>query len=137
MKRVLTLLATLLLSTFVFANTYKVEKVSGKVFLIDKLGNQTVVEVGQALSSEDIIKIGFDSKVILSGDGITAIIKTAVSAAPVEILFNKNKPKKGSLKKASISKASDVGAEVTGSRSGVSTAASRASDAKEDLDWAE
>lgn len=74
---------------------------------------------------------------ILSCNGVNALSKTPEHAIPIDDWFVKNRNPKGKLKKASIVKASNVAPDVEKSRPGVATAASRASDAKEDFEWDE
>lgn len=137
MKKIFSFLVMLLFAGILFADTYKVESVKGKVFRLDGLGNQVKIEKNDLLESETILKIGVSSELILSCNGVKALSKTPEHAIPIDDWFVKNRTPKGKLKKASVVKASNVAPDIEKSRPGVATAASRASDAKEDFTWDE
>lgn len=137
MKKIFSFLVILLFTGILFADTYKVESVKGKVFRLDGLGNQVKIEKNDLLESETILKIGVSSELILSCNGVKTLSKTPEHAIPIDDWFVKNRTPKGKLKKASVVKVSNVAPDVEKSRSGVATAASRASDAKEDFTWDE
>lgn len=137
MKKIFSFLVTLLFAGILFADTYKVENVKGKVFRLDGLGNQIKIEKNEVLNSNTILKIGISSELTLSCNGVKVLSKTPVNAIPIDDWFVKNRALKGGLKKATVVKASEVAPDVEKSRPGVATAASRASDAKEDFDWDE
>lgn len=137
MKKIFSVLVILLFARVLFADTYKVENVKGKVFRLDDLGNQVKIEKNDLLDSKAILKIGVNSELFLSCNGVNALSKTPEHAIPVDDWFVRNRAPKGGLKKISIMKASSVAPDIEKSRPGVVTAASRASDAKEDFDWDE
>lgn len=137
MKKIFSFLVILLFAGALFADTYKVENVKGKVFRLDDLGNQVKIEKNDLLESKTILKIGVNSELFLSCNGVNAFSKAPEHAIPVDDWFVRNRTPKGGLKKISIMKASSVAPEIEKSRVTPATAASRASDAKEDFDWDE
>ncbi len=137
MKKIFSFLVILLFAGILFADTYKVESVKGKVFRLDDLGNQVKIEKNEVLDSNTILKIGLSSELTLSCNGVKALSKIPINAIPIDDWFVKNRALKGGLKKATVVKASEVAPDVEKSRPGVATAASRASDAKEDFEWDE
>ena len=137
MKKIFSFLIILLFTGVLFADTYKVENVKGKVFRLDDLGNQVKLEKNDLLESKTILKIGVNSELFLSCNGVNALSKNPEHAIPVDDWFVRNRTPKGGLKKISIMKASSVAPEIEKSRVTPATAASRASDAKEDFDWDE
>ena len=134
MKKILTIIIMNLLFATVFAESYKVLDVVGKVYV----GSEQVA-VGQVLSEEDILNVRPQATITLQiFDGIEKRTfkgpnnKIAVKNAWVESAIGK-----GGLKKGTIVKASAVAPAIESTRKGVATAASRASEAKEDFEWDE
>lgn len=68
---------------------------------------------------------------------VKAFSKVPEHVISAEAWFSKNKTVKGKIKKATIAKTSSVAPAAEKSRQGVATAASRASEAKEDFTWDE
>ena len=137
MKKIFSFLVTLLFAGILFAESYKVESVKGQIFRLDGLGNQIKVEKDEILESETILKIGLNSELTLSCKDVRAFSKVPEHAISAETWFSKNKTVKGKIKKATIVKTSNVAPAVEKSRAAPVTAASRASEAKEDLEWNE
>lgn len=114
------------LSFSLFAETYTVLDIYG----IAKIEGSGAVVKGQELNDDDCITIiGFkdyvklDNNLYIYGPVKNKKVKDAVS-----------KPK---LKKGNIVRASQVAPDIEKTREAVATAASRASEAKEDFDWVE
>lgn len=115
------------------AGSYKVEKVTGKVTYEDG-GAWKTVAVGQELSAGTNINTALNSSVVIN-DGSSSVTIKAMQKGDVEKLVASGAGK-GGLKKASVAK-STVAGKSNGAQSGVSTASSRASEAKSDLEWDE
>ena len=120
---------------FAATGSYVVEAVVGNVTYEAAPGKFEKVTVGQELSASTVLKTGLNSSVDINFEGKKITIK-AKQNGTVESLYVAAAPTKGGLKKQSIAKADAVDS-ADGSREGVSTASSRASDAKEDYTWAE
>lgn len=134
MKKILTIIIMNLLFATVFAESYKVLDVVGKVYV-----DSEQVAVGQVLSDEDILNVRPQAAITLQiFEGVEKRTfkgpnnKIAVKNAWVESGFGKN-----GLKKMTIVKANAVAPDIGTTRKGVATAASRASEAKEDFEWDE
>jgi len=115
------------------AGSYKVEKLTGKV-TYDSNGEWKAVTAGQELSSDTNISVALNSSLVVN-DGAASVTIKAMQKGTLEKLAATGAGK-GGLKKASIAK-NNVAGKANGAQSGVSTASSRASEAKSDLDWAE
>ena len=137
MKKLFALLLVLFTGTMLFAATesYVVKAVVGNVTFEVKAGVFEKVAVGQELSASTVLKTGLNSSVDINFEGKKITIK-AKQNGTVESLYVAAAPTKGGLKKQSIAKADAVDS-ADGSREGVSTASSRASEAKEDFTWDE
>lgn len=137
MKKLFALLLVLFTGTMLFAaaNAYVVESVTGDVKYESAPGKFTPVKVGQELSASTKIKTGLNASVVVKYDGKSITIK-AKQTGTIEDLFIAAAPTKGGLKKQSIAKADAVD-DADGKREGVSTASSRASEAKADYSWDE
>jgi hypothetical protein len=134
MKKILTIIIMNLLFATIFAETYKVTNVVGKVFV-----DSEQVVVGQVLSDEDILNVRPQAAITLQiFEGTEKRTfkgpnnKIAVKNAWIESGFGK-----GGLKKMTIVRANAVAPDIEKTRPGVQTAASRASEAKEDFEWDE
>ena len=122
-KFLIAILMTMIFS--MYAETYTVIKVSGRAQTTNG-----AISTGQELDGEQLVTIkGFnnyiklDNNLYIYGPIINKKVKDAVE-----------KPR---LKKGKVVKASEIAPDVEGTRPGVATAASRASDAKEDFEWDE
>ena len=138
MKKLFALLLVLFTGTMLFAasNAYVVESVTGDVKYESAPGKFDKVKVGQELSASTVIKTGLSSSLVVKYDGKSITIKAKQGPATIEQLFIAAAPTKGGLKKQSIAKADAVDS-ADGKREGVSTASSRASEAKADYSWDE
>lgn len=120
------LIAILMLFSFsVFAEKYTVLAIHGRAQ--NQMG---AISVGQELDDEEVISVlGFSDSIKL--DGNKYIFGPFKNKKVKDVISG---PK---LKKGKVVKASEVAPSIEKSRPGVATAASRASDAKEDLEWDE
>ena len=138
MKKLLVLLSVLFAGTMLFAasnDVYVVEDIVGNATVEVAPGQFDKLVIGQELKASSVINTGLNSSVVLVSNGKKITIK-AKQKGTVESLFLAAASTKGGLKMQSIAKAN---AEDTanGKREGVSTASSRASEAKEDFAWEE
>ena len=135
MKRGLAFVVAALLSVcFAFAEgSYVVKSVKGKVQYEVSPGKMENIKVGQTLSSSTVVSIGSKSSVVLTFEGKDITI-SAMKKGTVDKLTAKGS---GSLTAGGTVAGNNVSGNSSGSKSGVSTASSRASSAKEDLDWAD
>lgn len=122
-KFLITILMTMIFS--MYAEIYTVIKVSGRAQTTNG-----AISTGQELDGEQLVTIkGFndyiklDNNLYIYGPIINKKVKDAVE-----------KPR---LKKGKVVRASEIAPDVESTRPGVATAASRASDAKEDFEWDE
>lgn len=120
------MLAILMMLSFsLFAEKYTVLAIHGRAQ--NKMG---AISVGQELDDEDVISVlGISDNIKL--DGNKYIFGPFKNKKVKDVISG---PK---LKKGKIVKASQVAPDIEKSRPGVATAASRASDAKEDFEWDE
>ena len=137
MKKLFALLLVLFTGTMLFAasGSYVVEAVVGNVTYEAKPGVFEKVTVGQELSASTVLKTGLNSSVDINFDGKKITIKAKQNGS-VESLYVAATPTKGGLKKSAVAKADAVDS-ADGTREGVATASSRASEAKEDFTWEE
>lgn len=131
MKKFLTIIFAFILTATVFAESYKVKEVYGKVMFEDG----TRIFEGQELEGEASIKVFPSAYIILVQDGKIRKINSSQKGT-VNELYAKAFKSNG-LKKMKIADASHVAPPSEGTRKGVATAASRASEAKEDFEWDE
>ena len=118
------------------ADSYKVEKVTGKVTYEAAPGTWKNVTVGQEISATTNINTSLNSTLVVTGGSGTATIKAMQKGTIASLASASAGTSGGGLKKATVTK-SKVGGTTNGSQSGVSTASSRASEAKEDALWDE
>ena len=123
-------------SMFAAGGTYKVKSVSGKVTYEATPGNWKNVAVGQELSASTVINTSLNSTLVIVLDDKDVTIKAMQKGTVDSLASAATGVAKGGLKKNSF-KASSVGDEVSGNSKGTATASSRASGAKEDVDWDE
>lgn len=138
-KSFLVAVLAIFMSASIFAaasDVYKVKSLTGKVTYEATPGNWKNVTVGQELSASTVLNTSLNSSVvILLGDQEITI--KAMQKGTVDSLAGASTGlAKSGLKKNSL-KASSVGDEVSGNSKGTATASSRASEAKEDVDWDE
>ena len=134
MKKFLSFIFAFVLMTSVFATSYKVVNITGKVFV-----NNTQVEIEQVLDDEDVLNVRPQAAITLQPiDKIEKrTFKTANNHITVKDAWVQSAIGKGGLKKMKIADASHIAPPVDRPREAVATAASRASEAKEDFEWDE
>lgn len=121
----------------VFAEAgYKVKSVIGKVQYEAAPGTWKSVKKGQELSPSTVVNTGLDSKLILVFGDKTITIKQMQKGTIEKLALVLESGKDGIKKGVAVTK-NNVNGDADGSTKGVATASSRASDAKEDLDWEE
>ena len=136
-KYVLTAVLAVFTAAFIFAasGTYKVQAVVGKVQYEAAPGSWKTVTKGQELAPSTVINTGLNSKLVLLMDDKTITIKP-MQKGTIEKLALATGNGKGSLSKDTEVTKADVKDDVSATK-GVATASSRASEAKEDVDWDE
>jgi len=115
--------------------TYKVESVTGKVQYEVTPGSWKNVTVGQELSAATVINTSLNSSLVISAGGSKITIK-AMQKGTVESLSAVASTGAGGIKKTTLS-STTIADDVEGTSKSVVTASSRASEAKEDIDWDE
>ena len=128
---VLVVLAFFMSVSMFAAGSYKVISVTGKVTFEAAPETWKNVAVGQELSASTVLNTSLNSSVVIAKEDGSEITIKAMQKGTIDSLVGvaSSKGKKGVIKTSSV--ADDV--EVTSK--GTATASSRASDAKEDLDW--
>lgn len=132
-KRIFALILTAIVSVCaVFAQgSYVVKSVKGTVKYEAEGGVKKVVKVGQTLSATTIIDVGLNSTLVLEMDGEEFTVKAMSKGALDKVAIGNSKGlKKGGAVAGGVK--GDGGAGKS-----VSTASSRASEAKEDVEWDE
>lgn len=134
MKKFLSFIFAFVLITSVFATSYKVVNITGKVFV-----NNAQVEIEQVLDDEDVLNVRPQAAITLQPiDKIEKrTFKSANNHITVKDAWVQSAIGKGSLKKMKIADASHIAPPSDKPRQAVATAASRASEAKEDFEWDE
>ena len=134
MKKFLSFIFAFVLMTSVFATSYKVVNITGKVFV-----NNTQVEIEQVLDDEDVLNVRPQAAITLQPiDKIEKrTFKSANNHITVKDAWVQSAIGKGGLKKMKIADASHIAPPSDKPRQAVATAASRASEAKEDFEWDE
>lgn len=122
---------------FLFAENFTVKAVTGKVTYEASAGKFSDLTVGKTIAGSTIINTSLNSTVTLTAEDGSEVVIKAMSKGPVDSLVAAfAKSSKGLKKNPALAK-TDVAGESKGGSSGTATASSRASEAKEDLDWDE
>lgn len=134
MKKIFFVLIICFFAGTLFANSYKVVNIVGKVYT-----DNILVEEGQVLNDEDILNVRPQAKITLQPiDGIEKrTYKQPNNKISVKEVWVMSAVGKQGLKKGTIASAKEIAPVIEGTRKGVATAASRASEAKEDFTWDE
>ena len=133
MKKSLLIFAALAFIATAFAGDYVVKSVKGKVQFESAPGEWKDVTVGQTLSSSTNLNTSLNSSIVVTSDGKNFTIKAMQKGDVAALVSNAGS---GGIKKGAINTKS-VAANSDGSTKGVATASSRASEAKEDVEWEE
>lgn len=136
MKRLVSILVTLFVFGTVFATSFKVVDVEGKVFYGT---SQNEVQVGDTLEEDIVLNVRPQSKITLQLIDSTEkrTFKNPNNKIAVKDMWVRSAIGKQRLKKMTVVKATPVAPDIDRVRPGVQTAASRASEAKEDFIWDE
>jgi len=119
-----------------FAADYTVTGVTGKVQYESAPGTWKDIAKGDVLSGTSMINTGLNSKLVLSIDNDTITIKPMQKGTIEKLLQTSGVVKSGAKGKLNVAKG-EAAEESTVKSKGISTASSRASQAKEDLEWDE
>ena len=119
-----------------FCADYTVASVTGKVQYESAPGTWKDIAKGDVLSASTVINTGLNSKLVLKCDDDTLTIKPMQKGAIEKILSSSGVVKSGAKGKLNVAQAETADDEVVKSK-GISTASSRASEAKEDVEWDE
>ena len=136
MKRLVSILVTFFVFGTVFATSFKVVDVEGKVFYGT---SQNEVQVGDTLEDDIILNVRPQSKITLQpvDSAEKRTFKNPNNKIAVKDIWIRSAIGKQGLKKMTVVKAAQVVPDIDRVRPGVQTAASRASEAKEDFTWDE
>ena len=135
-KKMFALVLTAIVSVCaVFAQgSYVVKSVKGNVKYEAEAGIKKAVKVGQTLSASTFVDVGLNSSLVLELDGEEITVKAMTKGALDKVAPAKTTStsglKSGGLRTSTVAK-------DTGVSKSVSTASSRASEAKEDVEWDE
>lgn len=130
---VLVVLAFFMSVSMFAAGSYKVVSVTGKVTFEAAPETWKNVAVGQELSASTVLNTSLNSSVVIALDDGKEITIKAMQKGTVDSLVGLASNK--GLKKSGGIKSSSLDDDIEGRSKGTATASSRASDAKEDLDW--
>jgi hypothetical protein len=130
---VLVVLAFFMSVSMFAAGSYKVVSVTGKVTFEAAPETWKNVAVGQELSASTVLNTSLNSSVVIALDDGKEITIKAMQKGTVDSLVGVASNK--GLKKSGGIKSSSLDDDIEGRSKGTATASSRASDAKEDLDW--
>ena len=132
-KSIVLVVLALFMSVSMFAaGGYKVKAITGKVTFESAPETWKNVSVGQELSASTVLNTSLNSSVVIVKDDGTEVTIKAMQKGTVDSLLGVASSK--GLKKGGLN-TTTVADEVEGTSKGIATASSRASDAKEDLDW--
>lgn len=133
---ILSILAVLAVSAFAAGpDSYVVKSVTGKVQYEAAPGNWKNLTAGQKISASTVVNTSLNSTLVVTAGSSDVTIK-AMQKGTVASLTSGNVAA-GGIKKSNGLNKTAVAAESTRSDKGVATASSRASEAKEDVDWDE
>ena len=138
MKKITAFIAMAFAAAALFAakaDSYVVDSVKGKVQYEAAPGSWKDVTVSQKISSATVVKTSLNSSLVVSAGEAKATIKAMQNGA-IDSLVASSSGTAKSIKKGSI-KNDAVASKSEGSSKGVATASSRASEAKEDVEWDE
>lgn len=134
MKKISTFIfISIFASLFAFSNEYSVKSVIGKVKYESSPDEWQLITEGQTLTDMTVISTGLNSLLVLSSDSGDIKIK-AMQQGSVQELSTGGK-KIGGLKKSKKINTSAVAQTSYAEKHGIATASSRASEAKNDLEW--
>lgn len=135
MKKLFILALSLFVVFPLVGETYKVIEIEGKVFYG---ASQNELQIGDILNEDEVLNVMPQARVTLQIVGLVEkrTFKKPSNRITVKEAWTSSAFSKG-LKKRTIVKATNIAPPSEGTSKGTATAASRASEAKEDIDWAE
>ena len=137
MKKLVSILViAILILGSLFATSFKVVDIDGKVFYGT---SQNEVQVGDTLEDDIVLNVRPQSKITLQPIDSTEkrTFKNPNNKIAVKDMWVRSAIGKQGLKKKTVVKAVKVAPDIDRVRPGVQTAASRASEVKEDFTWDE
>lgn len=137
MKKLVSILViAILILGSLFATSFKVVDIDGKVFYGT---SQNEVQVGDTLEDDIVLNVRLQSKITLQPIDSTEkrTFKNPNNKIAVKDMWVRSAIGKQGLKKMTVAKAVKVAPDIDRVRPGVQTAASRASEVKEDFTWDE
>ena len=137
MKKLVSILViAILILGSLFATSFKVVDIDGKVFYGT---SQNEVQVGDTLKDDIVLNVRPQSKITLQPIDSTEkrTFKNHNNKIAVKDMWVRSAIGKQGLKKMTVVKAAQVAPDIDRVRPGVQTAASRASEVKEDFTWDE
>lgn len=136
MKRLFLTVFVLFCTIGLFAEKYTVKETNGNV-TYKTLDKYNKVVPGMELDDETYVNVSVQAHlIVVNSAGKEITIKSASKGTVSELVIKYTTFQKSSLKKSTIAKAKDIAPDGP-VRKGVATAASRASEAKEDFNWEE
>ena len=116
MKKTILAALCLLASIALFAESYEVKSITGKVaYAESEKGKMKPVTVGMTLTDETILNLATNSKIVISADGKEITLRTPKKATVSDLILAKQgiagTAKKGKGSATASSRASDVMAE--------------------------
>lgn len=135
MRKLFILVLSLFMIFPLIGETYKVTDIKGKVFYG---ASQNEIQINDILNEDEVLNIKPQTKITLQAvDSLEKrTFKKPCKGITVKEVWVSSRVGKG-LKKQAIVKQTTIAPSTKGTNKSVVTAASRASEAKEDLDWAE
>ena len=115
--------------------SYKVESITGKVQYEAAPGTWKSISVGQELSASTVVNTSLNSSLVINVNGKSVTIKAMQKGTVESLTAVATTGSVGIKKGASLSNSANDKLEA--SAKSVQTASSRASEAKEDIDWDE
>jgi hypothetical protein len=135
MKKLFILVLLLFMIFPLLGEIYKVTDIEGKVFYGI---SQNELQIGDTLNEDEVLNVKPQAKITLQIENSSEkrIFKKPIKGITVKEAWDSSIVSKG-LKKQVVVKPTTIAPSNKGTNKSVVTAASRASEAKEDLDWAE
>lgn len=137
------MLMTLFVTSVFAVDRYTIIKVTGNDVKFERNGEMVKASVGTTIGTNVVIQVGLNCELVVCDDVDEFYIKGIIKQTDrktlgqaIEEILNKKVSKNG-LKKANGPVVANIVKKDKGHSNLVSTASSRASEAKEDLDWGE
>lgn len=136
MKKILLNSLVFFSAGFIFAESFVVKSVIGKAEVKTGSDKWNELSEGKSLSSSNVIKTNLNTILLLADENGKEIKIKPNQTGSVEVLVQAATTPSAGIKKAKIT-VSSVAEASTKKSKGTATASSRASEAKEDIDWDE